>query len=74
MHKLSKHEPFKKFTVKCTDTHNTTIFTNSLLSPLVKAYKRYISQIIDNETDATIFLRPIPNNTSQPVENQTVNS
>ena len=64
MHKLSKHEPFKKFTVTCADNHNTVICTNSLTSPLVKSYKRHITQVVDNDTDAVLFDKNA-NNTSQ---------
>ena len=65
MHRLSKGEPFKRFTVECKDKNNTLIFTNSLISPTVKLYKRHITQIIDNETDATIFTKQTVDNTSQ---------
>lgn len=59
MHHLSKKEPFKKYTVECSDNHKTVICTNSLGTPTVKLFRTFISRIIANETGAVLFTKQI---------------
>lgn len=55
MHRLSKKEPFKKYTIECNDPKQTVICSNNLPPVSIGPLMRFIIRVTNNETGAILF-------------------